>query len=139
MRPNIPLLKKVLEQIERDPQLFSMDSWEGFFWAEDPVWNPVTGEYDLTAEECGTTRCVAGWAEVLYAQEKGYIGSDGDAYAAMYTIAHREGLRAEHYTVGEHILGVPSSWFCLDPGDIVGKIREVISKAEREAQGLNVL
>lgn len=129
LTPNIPLLKKVLERIETAPQAFNMDSWESRALPGDEFWNPSTGGIEEVTE-CGTTRCVAGWAEWIYATEEGWISPDQGAYQAMYAIASRERIIPEHHHVGSRILGVPSDWFYLPPGDVVGKIREVIRRSE---------
>jgi hypothetical protein len=49
--------KRVLAQIENEPGSFDMDSWE-------------EGLYDEDGKQCGTTRCIAGWA-VYFAEKDG--------------------------------------------------------------------
>jgi len=43
------LRKQVYKQIDADPDTFDMSSWES--------------SVDVTGARCGTTRCVAGWAQ----------------------------------------------------------------------------
>lgn len=61
--PNLPLLRKILEKIDLEP-----DSWVQGCWAVD--WNSITGRLlanrhghaRLTYPACGTAYCVAGHA-----------------------------------------------------------------------------
>jgi hypothetical protein len=64
VQPNVPLMRKILEQIEADPSLLIMDNW-----ATDLSITSDATQYVkalLTnrglVNTCGTTRCIAGWA-----------------------------------------------------------------------------
>lgn len=46
---NIPLLEKIIEAIEAHPEQFNMFEWD-----------------------CGTTRCIAGWANILSSKKAMY-------------------------------------------------------------------
>lgn len=77
---NTELFKKIRDQIKRDPKAFAMADWEddlagyadargdfdvAYYDANEREWK------DATASECGTTRCVAGWAIHFEAERRG--------------------------------------------------------------------
>lgn len=73
---NREMFKRILEQIEHNPKSFRMAEWEETFEEDDryeiSVYFPEKGESELlSSSECGTTRCVAGWAVFFDAIDKG--------------------------------------------------------------------
>lgn len=64
--------RKVLDQINNQPKTFRMADWE----YEPPegeyhsYYNPAIDDYE-EAIDCGTTRCIAGWAIYFAAEERG--------------------------------------------------------------------
>lgn len=59
--PNTELFRKIYDQIKENPGTLDMTSWEVVY--VDPgeeFYNPV--KQDWEPRNCGTTRCVAGWA-----------------------------------------------------------------------------
>lgn len=75
---NIELMSQILDIIENDPKKHDQSSfesdrhiphYEGYEddpdWEGDPYSDGPYPERDQCAEECGTTRCVAGWAIFL--------------------------------------------------------------------------
>lgn len=83
---NTEMFKRIRDQIKADPKTFYMSGWEDDLSAEaaeDGDWdhgyyNPSTGDYeDVMASECGTTRCIAGWAIHFEALDRGLnVNSD---------------------------------------------------------------
>lgn len=85
LTPNIPLLRKVLEQIDAHPELHDQGSFDAT-------------AYDDRSNACGTSHCVAGWAIVL---------SDGYRYdpkRQQFLDAAGEVIYAEG--VAEQLLGI---------------------------------
>jgi hypothetical protein len=72
------LAKKILAQVEDQPESLYMASWEVFNNRYRVDWKNNTDEI---VPGCGTTRCIAGWA-VHFASQKGE-----DAYDARVRIA----------------------------------------------------
>lgn len=74
--PNTDNIRQVLDQIEAQPQAFYMGTWEGFI-PGDALSDPEREYYDPASDErhqyteCGTTRCVAGWAVYFEAERRG--------------------------------------------------------------------
>lgn len=92
---NIPLFQKIHAQITQDPGSHYQGSWE-------------------TVNECGTTRCLAGWA--LHFEAHGDVYQYGGGYINGWSaqvrtlIDSRDGLE-DWYTVSQiakHLLGLTS-------------------------------
>lgn len=101
---NIEMFKRIRDQIKRDPKSFDMSSWEfdltseiseegGDFAIE--YYDPETNDYQPTmASECGTTRCVAGWAVYFAAEDLG-IDVNRPLEAVRLDYAQKVGLRGD--------------------------------------------
>lgn len=102
------MFKRILKQIELNPKSFHMAEWEHRFGTMDvyeiSIYNPATGEsgYVSTAE-CGTTRCVAGWAVFFDAVDKGVnvtnrylyqISRDANGNSLIWDYVDYQGLGA---------------------------------------------
>ena len=59
--PNLPLLRKILDQIDNHPT----EWFQGAFAIRGDALVDELAERDLTAPACGTAYCIAGWAVVL--------------------------------------------------------------------------
>lgn len=76
---NVEMFKKIRDQIKSEPKGFYMGSWESPAFSADPdldyivdFYVPETDEWDVApVSECGTQRCVAGWAIYFRAEEMG--------------------------------------------------------------------
>lgn len=73
---NREMFQRILKQIELNPKSFRMAEWEDRFEENDSSWVSVYFPEDgrswtTSAGECGTTRCVAGWAVFFDAMDKG--------------------------------------------------------------------
>ena len=57
---NIPLARKVMEQIRNEPDKFDMSTWVS-------TANSLVPDSEISIEnmDCGTTACFAGWACIL--------------------------------------------------------------------------
>lgn len=90
------LARKILDQVERQPETLYMGAWELSY--NDSLHNWKTDE---SVEGCGTTRCIAGWAVHLAAR-------DGEEPRdTRWRIAHENGLLSAAYeSVGAHLLGL---------------------------------
>lgn len=84
MAKNIEMLKRIKAQWDAQPHTVDMGAWgmeedevvESFSMAleeNDPIqyYDPQDGYVDMTEEQCGTTRCLAGWAIHFAAEDKG--------------------------------------------------------------------
>lgn len=89
------LAGRIVDQIERQPLTFDMTSWVS---SQEDIIDWRTGEY---SGECGTTRCVAGWAVQLVS----LAGERNDD--TRRRIARDAGLDSASWSsVGAHLLGL---------------------------------
>ena len=98
---NIEMMKRIKAVWDNTPEQFDMSTWESSAesFAEeieegylDPdttmeFFNPETNDYDIEvrADECGTTRCMAGWAIYFNAIDKG-LDPNQDLELLLYKI-----------------------------------------------------
>lgn len=69
---NLPLLKQVRDLIEIEPHKLEMGDWESYRDEGEHYYNPAEDDYvDPQPNECGTTRCIAGWAIYLEGVKRG--------------------------------------------------------------------
>lgn len=120
---NTPLFKKIREIISVKPELFDMASFE-----------------NGGNSECGTTRCIAGWAIHLETGEPLY-DDEGDFTAPVHELADRLGVRADPEDLGRELLGLSRSeaarLFYID--DEAGTRFVELAAQGREAEALEVL
>lgn len=126
MTANRELAQKVLDQINRDPQSFDMNSWEDWAPPGTPYYDPEAGEYALRTE-CGTTRCGAGWAIHIWASEN-EINTNRNLMRVMSDVALRHDIRIPAYdTVGRVLLGLKSSEvFYFQPESFIDVLESLI-------------
>lgn len=92
------LAKKILAQVEHEPESLYMGSWEVFDNNFRVDWKSNTDEI---LPGCGTTRCIAGWA-VHFASQEGE-----DTYDARVRIADELDLVGHSWMrVGGRLLGL---------------------------------
>lgn len=130
--PNIPAIRKLLTQIESDPQSFDMLDWEGYRGDGDDYWNPEEGEW-AERTECGTTRCAAGWAIYQYADEHDLHHPDRMIAVTTINVGAQLGIPKpdrSYSGVGSRILGIESSWFYAEPGDLIDHLRGLVRSSE---------
>ncbi len=88
MVKNIEMMKRIKTVWDNTPERFDMGTWEtqeeryieeideGYLDADMSIefYNPETGYYDIEipAGECGTSRCMAGWAIYFNAIDQGH-------------------------------------------------------------------
>jgi hypothetical protein len=114
IQPNVPLMRKILEQIEVDPSSLLMGEWA----VNLNIRGYRTEDAEGTLEDrglvntCGTTRCIAGWA----AEFTGWEPSFESSGAANY--ARRDNMVGEIADIGQTELGLTNdqaaSLFYLD-------------------------
>lgn len=133
MIPDIPAIKKLLDQIETDPKSFDMSDWEGWRDELDEYWDPASEDW-IERNECGTSRCAAGWAIWQYAQGHDLIESGDDPLIVVnLRVARHLGLhphRSAFSQVGSRILGIDRHWFFTDPGEIIPYLRGLVAESE---------
>jgi len=111
---NTELFKKIRDQIKSDPKTFYMNEWEfdmpafvesGGDW-DHSFYDPDSESYDSApASECGTARCVAGWAVHFEAERLG-INVNRPLRYVMRDLAKRMGLGHHYDTVGKAVLEI---------------------------------
>ena len=69
---NMTLLKRIAAQIVATPEQFDMATWHA-----RPEAALVSNRLSVVGTDCGTTHCIAGWAQVLGEGAR----PDGDAFA----------------------------------------------------------
>lgn len=84
---NQELFKQIHDTISTKPEQFGMSDWE----------------FTNYANECGTTRCVAGWAIHLTTGQPLYK-RNGDKHESFRELADRLGLEPDVETVGATLL-----------------------------------
>lgn len=89
------LAQKILDQVDRQPETLYMGTWETVDL--EHLYNWKTGE---RVEECGTTRCIAGWA-VHFAS-----CPQEDVFHAMSRVAQELGLERTFEAVAGRLLGL---------------------------------
>jgi len=95
------LAKKILAQVEDQPESLYMGTWEAFHNHYREDWKNNPGEI---VPGCGTTRCIAGWA-VHFASQKGE-----DAWEARVRIAAELDLGGYSWMrVAGRLLGLSAS------------------------------
>ena len=102
--------KRVLKEIEKDPGGFDMSSWES-------GWRTGCGQ-------CGTTRCIAGWAQYL---ERGAVYENGlgrDVPSVWSDAIGLLGLTFAEYT-GE--VAGDDDLFYMDDDQALERLRELAS------------
>jgi len=115
---NIEMMKRIKAVWDNTPERFDMGTWEtpeGSYIEEikegylDPdttieFFNPETDDHDIEvrADECGTTRCMAGWAIYFNAIDKG-LDPNQPLELLLYK-AH--GTHYNYKTAGAEILGL---------------------------------
>jgi len=117
MAVNVEMFKKIRDQIKRDPKAFQMADWEASL-AEDVAafaddfdvefYDANRGGWDTApASECGTARCVAGWAIYFEAESRG-LNLSLPLGQLKSQIAEQEGFvyGATFEELGERILGL---------------------------------
>lgn len=69
---NLPLLRQIRDLIEVQPHTLEMGEWESYRDEGEHYYNPAKNDY-IKAEfnECGTTRCIAGWGIYLEGVKRG--------------------------------------------------------------------
>jgi len=111
---NTELFKKIRDQIKRDPKTFDMEAWATDLSLEvdemgeylHTYYDPNTGrEEEINASECGTIRCVAGWAIHFEAER---LGMDVNRHLrdVMKDLAKALDIDWGYEAVAEHILGI---------------------------------
>lgn len=89
------LAGKILDQIESKPLTFDMQAWVA---NQEDIVDWRTGDF---TGECGTTRCVAGWAVHFVAE------GPEDALTTRTRVRREAGLpSASWMIVGAHLLGL---------------------------------
>lgn len=120
---NTPLFKKIHEIINLKPELFDMASFEGD-----------------SSSECGTTRCIAGWA-IRLETGKPLYDDEGEFTAPTHELADRLGVTVAPEDLGRELLGLPvdvaSRLFYVNDG--VGARFVELAAEGREAEALEVL
>lgn len=87
--PNIELFRRVEEQLDLHPELHDQDSWEG-------------------SGECGTTRCVAGWA-IYLATGANLYGPDLRPSTGFKAALYDRGIPLDieaPFNLGQELLGL---------------------------------
>ena len=130
---NTELFKKIRDQIKRDPQSFDMKNW-GFSPAEAAE---EEGDWDhdyydvntrqvetIPASECGTTRCVAGWAVHFEAERLG-INVNQPLIYVMRDLADQLDLPPTYAEVAGAVLQInDTNLFWTDAEDAYGIVNE---------------
>ncbi len=101
--PNLPLLRKILDKIDTDPE-----SWVQGCWGME--WNSITG--DIIADQhrqlgrahtaCGTAYCIAGHAAIL----TGWKPSTWSLGEASAYWEHEDGRERRISVIGRDALGL---------------------------------
>ena len=102
--PNTELFRKIYNQIKEKPGTLQMTSWE------DPDTDPQSEFYnplkrDWEPRNCGTTRCVAGWAAHFTAPETGFLDTM-ERLAEEWGITGYVGDVSVEVQVGSKLLGL---------------------------------
>ena len=101
--PNTELFRKIYDQIREKPGTLQMASWEAVHVdPEEDFYNPV--KQDWEPRNCGTTRCVAGWAAHFTAPETNFFDTT-ERLAAEWGIVGG-GEFSVHVQVGSKLLGL---------------------------------
>lgn len=111
----------VLKQVDTDPASFNM-----LWWERNQKTYIDLGYTEEQAAACGTTRCLAGWAEYF---ANGEIGdshwSDQDHAQAGIDIL---GLTEEEY-YGAARPGAVGLFFTMDGAGVARRFREIVEKS----------
>jgi hypothetical protein len=93
-QPNLPLLRKVLDQIDNDPAHWDQNWWEaGPSSRKRKIWTEIKDKlgrlfrrqvnYDTAYGKCGTTRCIGGWVQFW---AEGKVDPDETYAVAMHEL-----------------------------------------------------
>jgi len=124
------LFKKIRDQIERAPETFYMGTWGTDFSllaAEEEdyyheYYDPNDGGWsEIPASECGTTRCVAGWAVHFEAERLG-IDVDRPLWDTMLDLAIKLKVKPNYEAVAKHVLGIDDNNLFWEADDVAYEI-----------------
>lgn len=119
---NTAMFRKIHDQISNHPEGFNMLSWESY-------------------DGCGTTRCVAGWAIYLRAEELGY-GMTDDYLSDVVTQLCQNGVVSdtEFEVAGAEILGIDpdgdTALFHCDNNEAADIVKAFAEGRDNDAFGL---
>lgn len=112
----LELRKRVLKQIEYDPESYDMGDWERIYW-------------ERSYSPCRTTRCIAGWAQYL---ARGEVNMRGTARRGIPDVTWDAirllGLTAAEFGTDDpddRWFGPAAGLFYLDDEAALGRLREL--------------
>ena len=130
---NVELFKKIRDQIKSVPMSFNMGTWSEDLAAEieiDGDWDHEyydanTGEWaEAPASECGTTRCVAGWAIHFEAERLG-LDVNRPLIHVAEELAGVLGVQNDYEEVAMRVLDIDYPWlFFKDEEDAFEIVNE---------------
>lgn len=125
----LELRKRVLKQVENEPEAFDMNYWE---WMED---EEELRRLQEAGQPCGTTRCLAGWA--LF-ESGGKVPTGYHPFVSRPN-AEIDGIRVLGLTEDEYYGSEDDGWYAEDrcdglfyysEEDAVDRLRELCDKPE---------
>lgn len=125
--PSVPLTPEqaayrrlVLKQVDTDPASFNM-----LWWERSPETYRGIGYTEEQAAACGTSRCLAGWAQYF---ANGEIGGShwSDQDHAQAGIAILGLTEAEYYTPTDKSTGL---FFTMDGASAARRFREIVENS----------
>ncbi len=113
--------KKVYDQISKHPDQFDMGWWESPFMRFK-----VFGDQLVEENTCGTTRCVAGWAQFM---AKGEV----DSYTVVEDAIREMGLtKEEYYGTAEGQIDYSVKLFHVNDSDAVAWLKRLVEEGFKE-------